>query len=104
MSEELGQKSEELRRYHAEQAVAFRRIRELVGNPAEVVTKAHLYDKLLATRDPTSARQTIPILVKYSRTIKDLLAEIQKVVPLGHTPGEFCTKVPRGRQPELCMR
>ena len=34
MSEELGQKSEELRRYHTEQSVAFRRIRELVGNPA----------------------------------------------------------------------
>ena len=54
-SDELGQKSEELRRYHAEQAVAFRRIRELVGNPAEAATKAHLYDKLLATGDPTSA-------------------------------------------------
>ena len=81
MSEELGQKSEELRRYHEEQAMAFRRIRELVGNPVEAVTKAHLYDKLLATGDPASARQTIPILVKYSRTMKDLLAEIQKVVP-----------------------
>ena len=64
----------------------FRRIRELVGNPAEAVTKAHLYNKLLATGDPASARQTIPILVKYSRTMKDLLAEIQKVVPPGHTP------------------
>ena len=44
MSEELGQKSEELRKYHAEQSVAFSRIRELVGNPAEIVNKAHLYD------------------------------------------------------------
>ena len=86
MPEELGQKSEELRRHHAEQLVAFRRIRELVGNPAEVVNKAHLYDRLTATGDPVSARQTIPILVKYSRTMKALLAEIQKVVPPGHTP------------------
>ena len=85
-SEELGQKSEELRRYHAEQSVAFRRIRELVGNPAEVVNKAHLYDRLMATGDPASARKTLPILVKYSRTMKDLLAEIQKVVLPGHTP------------------
>ena len=76
MSEELGQKSEELRRYHAEQSVAFCRIRELVGNPAEVVNKTHLYDRLLTTGDPASARQTIPILVKYSQTMKDLLAEI----------------------------
>ena len=76
MSEELGQKSEELRRYHAEQSVAFCRIRELVGNPAEVVNKTHLYDRLLTTEDPASARQTIPILVKYSQTMKDLLAEI----------------------------
>ena len=29
--------------------------RELVGNPAEVVNKAHLYDRLMATGLPTSA-------------------------------------------------
>ena len=86
MSEELGQKSEELRRYHAEQSVAFGRIWELVGHPTEIVNKAHLYDRMMATGDPTSARQTLPILVKYSRTMKDLMAEIQKIVPLGHTP------------------
>ena len=86
MSEELGQKSEELRRYPAEQSVAFNRIRELVGNPAEIVNKAHLYDRMMATKDSASARQTLPILVKYSRAMKDLLAEIQKVVPPGHTP------------------
>ena len=86
MLEELGQKSEKLWRYHAEQSVAFGRIRELVGNPAEIVNKAHLYDRMMATGDPTSARQTLPILVKYSRTMKDLLAEIQKVVPPRGTP------------------
>ena len=37
MSEEQGQKSKGLQRYHAEQSVAFCRIRELVGNLAEVV-------------------------------------------------------------------
>ena len=66
--------------------MAFRRIRELVGNPAEVVNKTHLYDRMMATRDSVSAQQTIPIMVKYSRTMKDLLAKIQKVVPPGHTP------------------
>ena len=86
ISEELGQKSEELRKYHAEQSVAFSRIREMVGNPPEIVNKAHLYDWLMASAEPASARQTLPILVKYSRTMKDLLAEIQKVVPPGGTP------------------
>ena len=57
-----------------------------MGNPTEVVNKAHLYDRLMATGDPVSARQTIPILVNYSRTMKDLMAEIQMVVPPGHTP------------------
>ena len=36
---------------------------------------------MMKSMDPSSARQTLPILVKYSRTMKDLLEEIQKVVP-----------------------
>ena len=54
-----------------------------------MINKAHLYDRLMATGDPASARQTLPILVNYSRTMKDLLAEIQKVVPPGHTPRQI---------------
>ena len=96
MSDELDQMNEELRRYHAEQAVVFRRFRELVGNSAEAFTKAHLYDKLLATKDLTSARKTIPILVKYSHSMKELLAEIQKVVPPGHTPRRVLYQGPPG--------
>ena len=52
----------------------------------KIVNKAHLYDRMMETGDPASAKQTLPILVKYSRTMKDLMAEILKVVPLGHTP------------------
>ena len=70
MAEELGQKGEEVRKYHAEQAMVFTRIRELIGHPG----------------DPTSAKQTIPILVKYARRMNDLFAEIQKIVPPGGTP------------------
>ena len=66
MAQELSQKSEENRKYHAEHAVVFKRIRELIGQPAEVVTKARLYDRLMEFGDPIQARQTIPILVKYS--------------------------------------
>ena len=46
MAKELGQKNEEIRKYHAEQAVVFNQIRELVGHPGEVVAKAQLYDHL----------------------------------------------------------
>ena len=49
----------------------------MVGNPAKIVNKAHLYDGMMASREPAFAKQALPILVKYSRTMKDILAEIQ---------------------------
>ena len=86
MTQELSQKSEEVRKYHVEQAMVLSRIRELVGHPGEVVNKAYLYDRMMESGDPSSARQTLPILVKYSRMMKNLMAEIQKVVPPSGTP------------------
>ena len=71
MTEELGHKNEEIRKYHAEHAVVFSRIRELVGHLGEVVNKAHLYDQFMESADPSSAWQTLQILMKYSCTIKD---------------------------------
>lgn len=65
--------------------MVFIRIRELVGHLAKIVNKAHLYDRMMESGEPASARQVLPILVKYSQTMKDLLAEIQKVVPPGGT-------------------
>ena len=76
MAQELSQKNEEIRKYHAEQALVFSRIREMVGHPAEIVNKAHLYDRMMASGEPASAKQALPILVKYTRTMKDLLAKI----------------------------
>ena len=58
----------------------------MVGNPTEIVNNAHLYDRMMASGEPASAKQALPILVKYSRTMKDLLEEIQKVVPPSGTP------------------
>jgi len=75
MVEELGQKSEEVRKYHAEHTMVFTRIQELIGHPGEIVNKARLYDQLVESGDPVSARQTIPILVKYSRMMNNLFAE-----------------------------
>jgi hypothetical protein len=86
MAKELGQKNEQLWKYHAEHAVVFNQIRELVGHPGEVVTKAQLYDQLAEIGDPTSTKQAIPVLVKYSRRITNLFAEIQKIIPLAGTP------------------
>ena len=96
MTQELSQKSEEIRKYHAEQVVVFSRIRELVGHPAEIVNKAHLYDRMMESGEPASARQVLPILMKYSWTMKDLLAEIQKVVPPSGTPRRVLYPGPPG--------
>jgi hypothetical protein len=56
MSEEQGQKSEEIQKYHAEQTVVFTRIREFIGHPGKIVNKARLYDQLVESEEPVSAR------------------------------------------------
>jgi hypothetical protein len=81
MTHDLTKKSEEIQKYQAEQTVVLGRVRELVGHPAEIVNKAHLYNQLMESADSSSARQTLQILVKYSRSMTDLLKEIQKVLP-----------------------
>jgi hypothetical protein len=96
MTKELTQKSEDIRRYKAEQTVVLSKVRELVDQPGEVVNKAYLYDQLLESADPASARQTFQILVKYSRTMKDLLAEIQKIMPPRGTPRRILDPGPPG--------
>ena len=58
----------------------------MVGYPGEIVNKAHLYDKLMETVDPSSAMQTLQILIKYSRSMKDLLKEIHKLLPPRRPP------------------
>ena len=96
MAQDLSQKSEEIRKYHAEQAVVFNRIRELVGHPGEIVNKARLYDQLVGSGEPVSARQTIPILVKYSRMMNNMFADIQKVVLPSGTPRTALYQDPLG--------
>jgi hypothetical protein len=76
MTRELTKKSKEIRRYNVEQTVVLSMVRELVGHPGDVVNKAYLYDQLLESTDPAFARQTLQLLVKYSRTMKDLFKEI----------------------------
>ena len=70
MTQELTQKSKEIKNYQVEQTAVLSKVRELVGHLEEIVNKAHLYDQLMESVDPSSARQTLKILVKYSRSMK----------------------------------
>ena len=56
MTHLLAQESKEMRKYQAKQTVVLSRVWELVGYPGEVVNKAHLYDQLRESTDPSSAR------------------------------------------------
>ena len=76
--------------------MVFSRIRELVGHSAEIVNKVHLYDRMMESGELASVRQVLPILVKYLRTVKDLLAEFQKVVPPSRTPWRVLYPGPSG--------
>ena len=96
MAQELSQKDEEIRKYHAEQAVVFRQIREQVGQSAEMANKARLYDQLVGSGDPTSARQTIPILVKYLWMMSNLFEDIQRLIPPSETPRRVLYQGPPG--------
>ena len=86
MTQELNRKTEEIRKHHAEQTVVFQRIRELVGQPAEAVVKARLFDELLKKAEPYEARKTLPILVKYTRLMNGLFEDVQRLIPPSGTP------------------
>ena len=96
MAQELSQKCEKIRKYHAKQAVVFKRIRKLIGQRAKAITKALLYDQLMKSKDPINAWQTIPILVKYSRLMNGLFEDIQKLLPPCGTPRRVLYKAPPG--------
>ena len=74
----------------------FKRIRELIGQPAEAITKARLYNQLMKSGDPIQARQTISILVKYTRLMNGLFEDIQKLLPLDETLRRVLYQAPPG--------
>ena len=96
MSQGLNRKTDEIRKHHAEQAVVFLRIRDLIGQPAEAITKAWLYDELIKPADPFQARKTIPIFVKYTRLMNGFFEDIQRLIPLGGTPRRVLYQGPPG--------
>ena len=76
--------------------MVFNRIQKFIGNPGEIVNKTRLYDQLVGSGDPVSARQTIPVLVKYSRMMNNLFTDIQKVAPPSRTPRRVLYQGPPG--------
>ena len=100
MAQELSHKSKEIRKYHAEPTLVFSRIQELVGHPGETVNKALMYDQLMESGELAFARQTIPILMKYSRMMNNLFADIQKMVPPNGTPWRVLYQGPPGSPTE----
>ena len=68
----------------------------MIGQPTEAVNKARLYDQLVESRDPFHARQTIPILVKYSRLMNGLFEDIHKLLPPSGTPRCMLYQAPPG--------
>ena len=56
MTQELTHNSKEIRKYQAEQTMVLSKVWEFVGHAGEVVNKAHLYDQLMESADPSSAR------------------------------------------------
>ena len=96
MTQELNRKTDEIRKHHAEQTVVFQRIRELVGQPAEAVVKARLFDELLKKAEPYEARKTLPILVKYTRLMNGLFEDVQRLIPPGGTPRRVLYQGPPG--------
>ena len=67
-----------------------------MGHPGQIANKARLYDQLVESGDSVSARQVIPILVKYSRMMNNLFADIHKIVPPAGTPRRVLYPGPAG--------
>ena len=59
ITQEPTQKSKDIRKYQVEETVVLSRVRELMDHSGEVVNKAHIYDHLIETADPSSAQQTL---------------------------------------------
>ena len=96
MTQELNRKTDEIRKHHAEQTVVFQRIRELIGQPADAVVKARLFDELLKKAEPFEARKTLPILVKYTRLMNGLFEDVQRIVPPSGAPRRVLYPGPPG--------
>ena len=76
--------------------MVFQRIRELIGQPAEAVVKARLFDELIKKAEPFEARKTLPILVKYTRLMNGLFEDVQRIVPPSGTPRRVLYPGPPG--------
>ena len=56
-------------------------IREFIGHTGDVVTKAHLFDNEVKTKDHLSVQKIITVLVNYSHKMETTLREMRKLLP-----------------------
>ena len=70
---------EEIRRLQAI-TEGLEKIREFIGHTGDVVTKAHLFDNEVKTKDHLSAQKIITVLMKYGHKIEATLEEMQKLL------------------------
>ena len=57
------------------------RIREVVGNPGDIVNKAHLFDTFVKKKVEMSLPKVIAILVGFKHKMEAVLGEIRKLIP-----------------------
>ena len=60
---------------------AIERILEFIGHMGDVVTRAHLFDNEVKTKDHLSVQKIITVLVKYGYKMEETLGEMRKLLP-----------------------
>ena len=95
----LALKDEEIRELKGQQAESWGWIREVIGNPGEVVNKAHLFDNDVKTEGKLSAQQIITILVKFGHKMEGTLGEMQKLLTGPSATGPSQPSIPIATPP-----
>ena len=81
LTSELAVKSEEIRKFHAEQEQTLNEIRKLVGVPGDVVNKARLFDEnVMTSAGGPDSQKIITIMAKYEFTMSKTLKLMKKLL------------------------
>ena len=56
------------------------KIREFVGHTGNIITKVHLFDNEVKTKDHLSAQKIITVLVKFGHKMEAMLGEMRKLL------------------------
>lgn len=80
LTKELALKREEVRYFHAKQQAVLNWIRILVGQSCDIKNRLHLFGNNYKTDGHVLAAKVIPILVKFSKEMEEILCEIKKLM------------------------